>query len=72
MSGLSSLGLLLVSLGLASAYLLTPNSIRFNNSNPVASANNLNVEAGDDVEILGVKGKSGYISIKEKTGSLRV
>jgi vitellogenic carboxypeptidase-like protein len=66
---MSGLGLLFIGLGLASAYLLTPNSPRFNSSHPLTNANSLRAEPGDDVEILGVKGKSGYVKINEKTGS---
>ena len=69
MSPLSSLGLLLISLGLASSQLLTPNSHRLKPSQLVNFANDLKAESGDDVEIEGVKGKSGYVKINGKTGS---
>jgi len=69
MSPFSSLGLLLISLGLVSAQLLTSNSHRLKSSKLVQFAHDLKATPGDDVEIQGVKGKSGYVKINEKSGS---
>lgn len=69
MSPLSSLGLLLISLGLASSQLLTSNSHRLKSSKLVQLAHDLKASSGDDVDILGVKGKSGFVTINEESGS---
>jgi len=56
-------------LGLAASQLLTPGSHRLQPSSPVYNAKNLKANLKGDVDIKGVKGKSGLIEINEESGS---
>ena len=56
-------------LGLAASQLLTPGSPQLKPSSPFYSAKNLKSNLKGDVDINGVKGKSGFVKINEESGS---